>query len=290
MNVVPAQVAGVDVARGGQPAAEGDGGLPDARDPGRVRAARRRRGLRGRRRPGDRDVRLRRPRTALRAGRHDHRARATSRSPPPSGCCAAWSASTPRPGPTEIAILADDTADPVHVAADLISQAEHDPLAASVLVTASRGAGRRGRGGAGPAGARATKHAERVTDGADRPAVRHRAGRRPRAGPAGRRRVRGRAPGDPDPRRARPWPRGSATPARSSSGAWSPVSLGDYCAGSNHVLPTGGCARHSSGLSVQTFLRGVHVIEYDEEALREVAGHVVDAGRRRGPARARRTR
>jgi histidinol dehydrogenase len=53
------------------------------------------------------------------------------------------------------------------------------------------------------------------------------------------------------------------------------VSLGDYCAGSNHVLPTGGCARHSGGLSVQTFLRGIHVIAYDEAALREVAGHVV---------------
>ena len=68
---------------------------------------------------------------------------------------------------------------------------------------------------------------------------------------------------------------GSATPGRSSSGAWAPVSLGDYCAGSNHVLPTGGCARHSSGLSVQTFLRGVQLVEYDEAALREVAGHVV---------------
>jgi histidinol dehydrogenase len=53
------------------------------------------------------------------------------------------------------------------------------------------------------------------------------------------------------------------------------VSLGDYCAGSNHVLPTGGCARHSGGLSVQTFLRGIHVISYDEAALREVAPHVV---------------
>ena len=58
-------------------------------------------------------------------------------------------------------------------------------------------------------------------------------------------------------------------------GPHSPVSLGDYCAGSNHVLPTGGCARHSGGLSVATFLRGVQVIEYDEAALREVAGHVV---------------
>ena len=58
-------------------------------------------------------------------------------------------------------------------------------------------------------------------------------------------------------------------------GPWSPVSLGDYCAGSNHVLPTGGCARHSAGLSVQTFLRGVHVISYTEEALREAADAVL---------------
>jgi histidinol dehydrogenase len=57
-------------------------------------------------------------------------------------------------------------------------------------------------------------------------------------------------------------------------GDFSPVSLGDYCAGSNHVLPTSGSARYSSGLSVQTFLRGVHVIDYDEAALKEVSGHV----------------
>lgn len=58
-------------------------------------------------------------------------------------------------------------------------------------------------------------------------------------------------------------------------GPWSPVSLGDYCAGSNHVLPTAGCARHSSGLSVQTFLRGIHVVEYTEAALKDVSGHVI---------------
>jgi histidinol dehydrogenase len=61
-------------------------------------------------------------------------------------------------------------------------------------------------------------------------------------------------------------------------GPWSPVSLGDYIAGSNHVLPTGGCARHSSGLSVQSFLRGIHIVEYVEDALRDVAGHVVTLG------------
>src|SRR5690606_24974209 len=58
-------------------------------------------------------------------------------------------------------------------------------------------------------------------------------------------------------------------------GPYAPVSLGDYCAGSNHVLPTGGCARHSAGLSVQTFLKGVHVVEYTEDALRDVAEQVV---------------
>ena len=58
-------------------------------------------------------------------------------------------------------------------------------------------------------------------------------------------------------------------------GAYAPVSLGDYCAGSNHVLPTGGSAAHSSGLSVQSFLRGIHLVHYTETALREVAHHVV---------------
>ena len=53
------------------------------------------------------------------------------------------------------------------------------------------------------------------------------------------------------------------------------VSLGDYCAGSNHVLPTAGSARHSSGLSVQTFLRGIHVVDYTEAALKDVSGHVI---------------
>jgi histidinol dehydrogenase len=58
-------------------------------------------------------------------------------------------------------------------------------------------------------------------------------------------------------------------------GPHAPVSLGDYCAGSNHVLPTGGTGRHSSGLSVQSFLKGVHLVEYSAEALAEVAPHVL---------------
>jgi histidinol dehydrogenase len=57
-------------------------------------------------------------------------------------------------------------------------------------------------------------------------------------------------------------------------GPYSPVSLGDYLAGSNHVLPTGGTARHSGGLSVQSFLRSMHVVEYDRQALAEAARHI----------------
>ncbi|MBM2615288.1 histidinol dehydrogenase [Actinoplanes sp. LDG1-06] len=176
-------------------------------------------------------------------------------------------------GPTEIAILADDTADPRHVAADLISQAEHDPLAASVLVTDSEAL----------AAAvdtelvrqvASTKHAARVQTAlageqsgvvlvddleqglrvVDAYAAEHL---------------------EIQTRDAREWALRVRNAGAIFVGAWSPVSLGDYAAGSNHVLPTGGCARHSSGLSVQSFLRGVHVIEYDEAALRDVAGHVV---------------
>ena len=166
-------------------------------------------------------------------------------------------------GPTEIAILADDTADPVHVAADLISQAEHDPLAASVLVTDS------------PALADAveaelarqvpaTKHEARVATALTGAAVRRGAGRRPRAGPAGGRRVRGRAPGDPDPRRARPGRCGSATPARSSSAPGRRCRSATTRPGPTTCCPPAAAPGTPSGLSVQTFLRGIHVVEYDE--------------------------
>ena len=176
-------------------------------------------------------------------------------------------------GPTEIAILADDTASPVHVAADLISQAEHDPLAASVLVTDS------------PALAEAveTELARQV------PATKHEA--RVREALTGRQSgvvlvddlTQGLRVVDAyaaehleiQTRDAREWALRVRNAGAIFVGAWSPVSLGDYAAGSNHVLPTAGCARHSSGLSVQSFLRGIHVIDYDEAALRDVARHVV---------------
>ena len=176
-------------------------------------------------------------------------------------------------GPTEIAVLADDSADAGHVAADLISQAEHDPLAAAVLVTDSVKLAEAVEAELTDRVA-ATKHTERVNEAL--------------AGPqsaivlvddvdAGLAVVDAYAAEhlEIQTRDA------AAVAARVRNagaifvGPWSPVSLGDYCAGSNHVLPTGGCACFSSGLSVQSFLRGIHVVSYDEAALREVSGHVV---------------
>ncbi|QKW15563.1 histidinol dehydrogenase [Verrucosispora sp. NA02020] len=176
-------------------------------------------------------------------------------------------------GPTEIAILADDTADPAHVAADLISQAEHDPLAASVLVTPSvalADAVDRELARQVPA----TKHADRVGTalGGEQSGV-----VLVDDLAAGLRVVDAYAAEHLEIQTvdAREWAMRVRNAGAIFVGAYSPVSLGDYCAGSNHVLPTGGCARHSSGLSVQSFLRGVHLVEYTEEALREVAPHVV---------------
>ncbi|MGE5698002.1 MAG: histidinol dehydrogenase [Candidatus Sericytochromatia bacterium] len=176
-------------------------------------------------------------------------------------------------GPTEIAILADYTADPAHVAADLISQAEHDEMAASVLVTPSEQlADATSKELA--AQLETTVHRERVTAAL--------AGRQSAIVlvddiDAGVRVVNAYAAEHLEIQTAD----ASDVAARVRSagaifvGPYSPVSLGDYCAGSNHVLPTAGCARHSSGLSVQTFLRGIHVVEYDEAALKDLSGHVI---------------
>src|ERR1700737_4931444 len=176
-------------------------------------------------------------------------------------------------GPTEIAILADHTADPGHVAADLISQAEHDEMAASVLVTPSVKLAD-ATSAELAAQLETTVHRERVTaaltgrqsaivlvDDID----------------AGVRVVNAYAAEHLEIQTADA--PAVVTQIRSAGaifvGPYSPVSLGDYCAGSTHVLPTAGCARHSSGLSVQTFLRGIHVVDYTEAALKDVSGHVI---------------
>ena len=176
-------------------------------------------------------------------------------------------------GPTEIAILADATADADHVAADLISQAEHDVMAASVLVTADETLADRVEERLAVR-VPATRHSDRVRKALEGPqsgivlvddleqgltvvdayAAEHLAIMTTDA-PAVAARVR--------------------NAGAIFVGENSPVSLGDYAAGSNHVLPTGGSARHSGGLGVQTFLRGIHVVEYDRDALADVAHHVI---------------
>jgi len=174
-------------------------------------------------------------------------------------------------GPTEIAILADDTADPAHVAADLIAQAEHDPNASCLLVTPSAElldtvdqelA----------AQVAATRHRERVET-----ALRNQSAHVlvddleqglavVDAWAAEHLEVLTRDP--------RSWADRVTGAGAIFVGPHAPVSLGDYLAGSNHVLPTGGTARHTGGLSVQSFLHGVHVVEYDEAALAEAADHI----------------
>jgi histidinol dehydrogenase len=176
-------------------------------------------------------------------------------------------------GPSEVAVLADDTADPVLVAADLLSQAEHGPTSASVLVTDSvRLADAVDAEVA--AQVAATKHVERVTEALTGP----------QSGTVLVRDVeQGGAVADAyGAEHLEIHTRDAAAVARRVRnagcvfvGPHSPVSLGDYAAGSNHVLPTGGSCRHTAGLSVQTFLRGVSLVEYDEGALAGVAGHVL---------------
>ncbi len=176
-------------------------------------------------------------------------------------------------GPTEVCVLADKTAKAHEVAADLISQAEHDVIAAAVLVTdcleladavkielAKR--------------VSTTKHELRIRealsgkqsaivlvdsiaqglDVANAYAAEHLEIQTANA-------------------------KADAQSIRNAGavfiGRFTPVSLGDYSAGSNHVLPTGGCACHSSGLSVQTFLKGVSFIEYNESAFKEIAESVI---------------
>ncbi|MGM9473215.1 histidinol dehydrogenase [Pseudarthrobacter sp. YS3] len=176
-------------------------------------------------------------------------------------------------GTTEIAILADASAQPALVAADLISQAEHDPKAASVLITDSEDLAAAvivelDRQSA------ATRHADRVREALSGPqsgvvlvedlehgiaacdayAAEH-LEIMTRDAPAVAARIR--------------------NAGAIFVGDYSPVSLGDYCAGSNHVLPTSGTAAFSSGLNVTTFLRAIQVVNYSKAALQEVSGHIV---------------
>lgn len=177
-------------------------------------------------------------------------------------------------GPTEIAILADRTARADLIAADMISQAEHDENAAAVLVTDDEQLAATVRGELERQVA-ATKHRERVN-----------------AALSGRQSaiilVDDLAQGievcnayaaehlEIMTENASAVAEQITAAGAIFVGDYAPVSLGDYCAGSNHVLPTSGTALHASGLNVNTFLKAVQVINYGQDALNDVAAHVVN--------------
>lgn len=176
-------------------------------------------------------------------------------------------------GPTEIAVLADSTADAALIASDLISQAEHDEQAGSVLITDSDELANAVDEEIASQAVQ-TKHADRVRialsgpqsaivlvrdldhgiEVADAYAAEHLEIHTADASDVANR---------------------ITNAGAIFVGPWSPVPLGDYIAGSNHVLPTGGTARYASGLGVHSFLRAVHVVEYDRDALEAVADQVV---------------
>ncbi len=175
-------------------------------------------------------------------------------------------------GPTEVAIIADHTADPAYVAADLISQAEHDVVAAAVLITTSeeliRDVNEELR-----LQITQTKHQDRISEAlsgmqslailvsnlddavavADNYAAEHLEIQTQDAATIARR---------------------ITNAGAIFVGNYSPVSLGDYLAGSNHVLPTGGCACHTAGLSIETFLKLMNLVEYSKDALTESAKEI----------------
>ena len=172
-------------------------------------------------------------------------------------------------GPSEIAVIADGTARADWVAADLISQSEHDPLAASVLITDSEDLLRDVLAAieaqvpgafhedqirealTGPqSGVLLVRDMDQAVEVSDRYATEHLE-------------IQTR---DPEALVGRIRNAGAVF-----VGPYAPVPLGDYSAGSNHVLPTSGTARHSSGLNTVTFLRLQQRIRYTETGLEEVA-------------------
>ncbi len=176
-------------------------------------------------------------------------------------------------GPTEIGILADDTAHPEFIAADLVSQAEHDELASAVLMTTSRELASRVEAALTRQVA-LTHHSERVAASlrGEQSAILvvdtlDQAVDLANALAAEHLEIMVESPDD-------------VVPAIRHAGAifvgdYTPVSAGDYLAGSNHVLPTAGGARFTSGLSPLTFLRSQQVVEYDKAALGQVADSIV---------------
>lgn len=174
-------------------------------------------------------------------------------------------------GATEILIVADDSADPILVSADLISQAEHDEQASAVLVTDSEALAEAVAADIVPRAA-ATRHAERVATALGGPQSAIVLVDDLAAATAFSNAY---APEHLELHLAAPVPGDFVHAGAVFVGPDSPVSLGDYLAGSNHVLPTGGQARYAAGLSAATFLRPQQVIEYDHAALAEVRDAIV---------------
>ena len=177
------------------------------------------------------------------AGRRHHRPRQRLRRRGQAAAAAARSRIDAEAGPTEIAIIADDSADPAFVAADLVAQAEHDPLAACLLITTDPALADRVDAGAGRRRSPATRHAERVAGRAGRP-VGLRAGRRPRRGAGRVRRLGARAPGDPGRGRRRAGPPG---PQR-RRGLRRPVGAGVARRLPGRVQPRAAHRRHRAAL------------------------------------------
>ncbi|MGF7235316.1 MAG: histidinol dehydrogenase [Frankia sp.] len=178
-------------------------------------------------------------------------------------------------GPTEVAILADHTADAGYIAADLIAQAEHDPLAACLLVTTS------------------SELIDAVDVELDKqvPVTRHRARvEEALAGQGAAAIVDDVAAGifvvdawGPEHLEVHTVDAAAVASRVRNAGAifvgeFAPVPLGDYLAGSNHVLPTGGTARYTGGLSVASFQRGIHLVEADRAGLAAVAPGIAALG------------
>lgn len=176
-------------------------------------------------------------------------------------------------GTTEIAVIADSTANPDYVAADLISQAEHDPNAGSVLITDSAELAEKVTRAINQQAAR-TKHADRVASALTGPqsgiiltdnleqsiAVAD-------AYAAEHLEIHTQNPAE------------VAAKVRNAGaifiGPYSPVPLGDYAAGSNHVLPTGGTAAFASGLNTTVFMKSVQLIEYSQDALTDIGEPII---------------
>jgi histidinol dehydrogenase len=176
-------------------------------------------------------------------------------------------------GPTEIAVVADESALASDVATDLISQAEHDTIAAAVLITDSVELAQQVQKELSKRVAK-TKHSQRIKEALQgvQSAIAITDDLAQSLAVANAYAAEHLELQVTNPKQVS---REIRNAGAVFLGRFSPVSLGDYLAGSNHVLPTGGCACHSSGVSVQTFLRGLHFIDYNERALREIASSVI---------------